>query len=497
MKKHTYKIVVVLLLVLGMFSSCDDKLEEINTNPNKLTEIDPEYLFSNGTLQTLRGTCNLRSQFPFGSQFGHIYVGRNNTMFIDRYFDYFEGKEYQELFDDFYFGPIRLLEETLRLTGPGGDNENDVRYAMAKMMAIVNYARLADSYGSIPYKEGGKGQTGIVSPAYDPVEDIYLSMMDEIKSLMLVLEGADPGQAFPGADPLFENDLEKWMSFANSFRLRLAMRARFAAPDIAEPIIEECLQGPLIEENSQNAWHENIDSDVNELSNPIFGHYNYWQWGMSEFFIESLKSLNDPRLEIFALPNDTGAYLGIPNGLDDAAVAEWGDWSSVSKPSDTLVGRAAPQYQMAAAEVYFLRAEAALFGISTEDANELYREGIRHSFEQWTVSLEVSDAYLSEVAYASLSGTQEEMFEQISTQLWISFMSNEIEGWSNIRRTGYPVIVKRQPPEFSLGVTDGVLPTRLKYPMTETNINKANNQKAIEEQGPDEITTALWWDVRD
>ena len=76
-------------------------------------------------------------------------------------------------------------------------------------------------------------------------------------------------------------------------------------------------------------------------------------------------------------------------------------------------------------------------------------------------------------------------------------MSNEVEGWSSIRRTGYPVIAKRLAPDFSLGVSDGELPKRLKYPVTETNINKYNNAEAVEEQGPDLITTPLWWDVRD
>lgn len=497
MKSYTFKILIALILITGMFSSCDERFEEINTNPNALTEIDPEYLFSNGTFQTLRGNCNLMAQFPFGSQFGHYYVGRNNMLFIDRYYDYFEDAEYQDLLNNFYHGPIRLLEECLRLTAPGGQAENEVRYSMARMMAIVNYARLADLYGSVPYTEGGKGQTGIVIPVYDPVEDIYLTMMDQLKSIMEVLENASPSLAFPGADPLFQNDLELWVRFANSFRLRLAMRARFAAPEIAEPIIEECLQGLLIEDNSQNAWNRNIDSDLGEFSNPIFGQYDYWQWGMSEFFVEKLKLINDPRLEVFVLPNDTGAFVGIPNGLEDAALASWGNWSSVSMPTDTLVGRAAPIYQMAAAEIWFLRAEAALFGIVEGDANALYREGIRNSFEQWFVDEGVSENYLANEAYANLEGSQEEMFEQISTQLWISFMSNQLEGWSNIRRTGYPVIEKRRAPDYALGVTDGVLPSRLKYPVSETNINRANNEKAVEEQGPDEITTPLWWDRRD
>ena len=47
---------------------------------------------------------------------------------------------------------------------------------------------------------------------------------------------------------------------------------------------------------------------------------------------------------------------------------------------------------MTAAEVWFLRAEAALRGISTEDPKICYETGVKTSFEQWGVG--GVDAYL-------------------------------------------------------------------------------------------------------
>uniref|UniRef100_UPI0032170B5B SusD/RagB family nutrient-binding outer membrane lipoprotein n=1 Tax=uncultured Draconibacterium sp. TaxID=1573823 RepID=UPI0032170B5B len=484
----------VLLLLVS--TACDEEFEKINTNPNAITEIDAEYLFANATLGTLRGGIS-ELQFTFGAQYAHLYVGRNNRIFIDRYYDYFENDSYKYVFENFYQGPIRLLEEAKQLTQTGGKQANEVRYAMAQLMAMVNYARLADNFGAVPYHQGGIGQTGVLFPEYDSVEEIYTSMLNELEGIITLLASANPEQGFPNADPLFDNDLDKWSRFANSFRLRLAMRIRFKVPELANPIIQKCLALPLIEGNSQNAWNENQDSDVGEFSNPIYGSYNYWQWGMSELLIEKLKATQDPRLPVFAKPNVlNGEYTGVPNGLSDDELLKWGDWKGVSKPNDMLVGRAAPIFLMAAAEVYFLKAEAALFDIVDGDANELYQMGIRKSFEQWGVAEEQIEEYITNVEYAILTGTQEEKFEQISTQLWISFLSNETEAWANLRRTGYPELPARTEPKFSLGVTGGVLPTRLKYPSTEVNINNANYLKAIEEQGADEISTPLWWDVR-
>ncbi|MCF6358460.1 MAG: SusD/RagB family nutrient-binding outer membrane lipoprotein [Draconibacterium sp.] len=494
MKHKNIYLVLVLLLIFG--SSCDDKFAEINKNPNAVTEIDDGYLFSNTVLSTIRGGNNTRLQFPFGSQLGHYYVGQNNAMFIDRYYDYFTGAEYKDLFQDFYYGPIRLVTEVMRFTRPGGERENEVRFAMAQVVAFMNYARLADTFGSVPYIEGGLGQEGFLFPKYNSVEFIYTDMMERLKTIIPLLQNADPAMGYTQEDPLYNNDLKKWARFANSLRLRFAMRARFVAPELANPIIAECLALPLIEELNQAAGGENEDSDLNELGNPMYSHYQYWKWKMSEKFVETLKTTDDPRLYLFVKPNRKGEYVGIPNGLSDQELPKW-VWSDVSDPSDTLVGRAASISEMTAAEIWLLRAEAALYNLGPGDANELYRKGIEMSFEQWKVTQEQIYEYMTNADYSTLKGTQEQKFEQICTQLWIAVHSNSHEGWANIRRTGYPRIPQRTEPTHSLGVTNGVLPTRLRYPSSEVNINRENYEAAIAEQGPDLITTHLWWDVRD
>ena len=48
---------------------------------------------------------------------------------------------------------------------------------------------------------------------------------------------------------------------------------------------------------------------------------------------------------------------------------------------------------MTSAEVWFLRAEAALRGYSTENVKDCYERGVRLSFEQWGAS--GVDAYLA------------------------------------------------------------------------------------------------------
>lgn len=484
-----------IFIILFTLQSCDERLAEINRNPNAVTELDPEYLFSNAILQTF-GSAYVRAQFPFGLQYAHYIVGQNVARFVDIYQDNYKHKEYKEVFNDFYYGPIRTLREVIRLTEVGGDYENEVRYSMIKVIEVYNFVRLSDAFGAIPYIQGGLGQEDILRPEFDQVEDIYKHGISVLEDAIMIIESADSENGFPGADPLYENDLEQWVRFANSLRLRLAMRMRFADKDNAEAKIVECLGKPLIEDITSNAKHQYNAGDITEFHNPINNPViSYFNSRASEMMVETLRSLNDPRLELFVNTNELGEYVGVKNGLSDAKLGEQ-NFTLASKPSDLLVGRGAASSILTASEVWFLRAEAALFNIISGDANDLYQMGIRTSLEQWEVADTTIDKYLTE-PHTTLAGTQEEMFEQIGLQLWIGLTPDGFEGWTNIRRTGYPQIAQRTEPDHELGATNGILPKRMKYPTNEININRDNYNKAIELQGPDEILTPLWWDIRD
>ncbi len=489
-RQNQWVIVIAFLLLLA---SCDDRFAEINTSPNDITDIPSEYLFANAVRQTFLSNTYLH--FTFGGQYSHMYVGINDSRYIDSYFDHFTGAEYRYVFENIYHGPIRNINQVILLTESGGMQENAVQHAMAQIVASVSFLRLTDGYGSIPYEEGGYGQKDILYPEYNSVEAIYTSLMDQLKINMELLKTAQAENAYPGADPLFSNDLSKWVRFANSLRLRMAMRIRFVAPQAAAPIIQECLSQPLIEENSQNAGLETQDSDIGEFQNPLYSSYNYWKWKMSQLLVDQLKATNDPRLEVFVAPNSNGEFVGIPNGLSDSYFSEW-DWAGTSNPSDMLVGRGAPIYYMSAAEIWLLRAEAALAGFVSGNANDYYQTGLRKALEQWQVSPSQADEFLTSVN-ATLAGTEEQQLEQICTQQWLACLPETYEAWCNLRRTGYPKIAKRLAPIYEPGASEGKLPKRFRYPAIETNINQANYLKAIEEQGPDEITTPLWWDVRD
>ncbi|MEQ8532538.1 MAG: SusD/RagB family nutrient-binding outer membrane lipoprotein, partial [Imperialibacter sp.] len=82
--------------------------------------------------------------------------------------------------------------------------------------------------------------------------------------------------------------------------------------------------------------------------------------------------------------------------------------------------------------------------------------------------------------------------ENIITQKWVALFGQGIEAWTELRRTGFPVLPAADP--RALFQNDGVLPTRLVYPSTEYSLNGTNVEAgAALNGGPDDMKTALWW----
>ncbi len=479
---------------LLLLSGCYSDFQDMNKNPNALTTLDNEYLFSNAVKKTfLDARTQWKLMLHFGSQYSHYYVvPHNTTRPHDAYKDNLYSEDYFDIFSQTYTGPLKLANEVIRLTQAGGEQESALRNALAQVVAVVNYDRLTDLFGDIPYSEGGWGREGILSPAYDAQKSIYEDMMTRLKNSIDVIKNGDPGDAYPGFDPLFDNDLGAWVRFANSFRLRLAMRARFADPGYCEKVIRECLQEDLIENNDENAQMVRYDNP--DLYNNWSWIYNILPWKMSRMLVDWLVNTSDPRLQAWVKPTPFGEYRGVENGLTDIMFSKV-YWDSISDPMPALYARDMPVYFLCAPEVKFLHAEAALIHLDDGNANDYYQEGIRLAMQQWNIPDTAISRFINEVAEATLSGSDENRLRQISTQKWLSYATNFIQAYTGIRRTGYPVIPQRTEPWLDPGVTNGYLPKRFKYPKKEIAINQKHVEEAIERQGPNEIYTPVWWDV--
>ena len=489
MKKIKY-IVALLTLFIG-FNACNKSLSEMNTNPLALSALPDEYLFTSAIRQSF-WDCSY--DLRFSAQYDHIYVTNSEDRAADGYKDFHTQDVYKGMFSDVYIGPLRYINEVLALTSTG-KTKNPVRNAMAQIVAVTNFARATDGWGDVPYTEGAQGGT-IKYPKYDQQKMIYADMTDKLKQAITILKAANPADGYVGADPIYNNDLTKWVRFANSLRFRFAMRTRFVDPANSAGIITECMGQPLIESNDQNFELKHQESDNGDFYNHWYDMRKGQNWKMSDKFTEWLKATNDPRLIVFVQPNSSGERKGVLNGLNDQAYSLV-TWTDYSDPMPILYSKSLSQFMMSASEVWFLKAEAALFNLIPGDANQFYQQGTTLNLQQWNVGAPAISDFLTNQPEAVLNGNTENKFRQIATQMWIAFIPNFAEGWSNIRRTGYPEMPQRTDAiVFSLGVTNGFLPKRFKYASSEYLNNQINVDAAVKTQGPDKIDTPVWWDVR-
>jgi len=97
----------------------------------------------------------------------------------------------------------------------------------------------------------------------------------------------------------------------------------------------------------------------------------------------------------------------------------------------------------------------------------------------------------------SLNGTVEENLEKIATQRWLVNYTNGYESWSIVRDTGYPtaaVITSDNNDIYSFAwEMNGLQAQRLRYGTSVYGSNGENLNIAVSKQGPDNMTTKLWF----
>jgi hypothetical protein len=507
--------VFVALLVGGLLASgCDiGDFGDLNDDPTSPNQVDADLLFSRSIAYgTLRYTTYQRSQHLFGNMYSQYFANLNP--------DFTTTDRYQS--DPPYNAWATSLWRTTYASRGGENNigenvENsgiNIQIAInqtrddPQMINITSQAqiwkvylmhRVTDAWGSVPYFEAFKGLEGNRTPAYDPQEEIYRTMLDTLDAAAERIDPSIQGNRFRlgSADLLYNDDLTKWRRFANSLRLRLALRVAEAAPDLAREHVNDAFAGGLMQSSDDSALRPTSGEGQFITQNPLSILYGFNDDRLSETLIDTLRALDDPRLTVYAdtiatfgILQDTLAFRGLPNGLSGGTLSgiqafEYSRLGSRLRRSD------APVPVMRYAEVKFLQAEAALRGWGSGSAQAHYEEGIRASLAYYDVPASARDDYLSQPGVAwNAGGSGAAQLEQIITQKWIALFTQGLELWAEYRRTGYPTLQ----PIPTDGQTGGAVPSRMLYPNVERTTNTQNVEDAAQQIGGDAMTTDLWWD---
>ncbi len=520
--------VKIVFVSITLLMSCTEDFEQINVNSNKVSDASAEELFAGSVLNTL-----------------NLVGGTLNDQLFNNYASYYGGKGgqfprffYLESSLDSYWRTfyVDILKNNQLIIDNYSDNTDyKNRVLIAKIWRSYVFSILVSTFGPVPYTDA---INGLKNPTYGSEELIYTGVLEDLKEAgeNIDLDGDSLLQ-----DPVFNGDLLKWIKFANTLRLKIALRIsdedddghQQGFPDLAQLHGSEVMQNEslLLTSNDDNIalkWEANAENWSYNYNRYVFLQPNEDVLPYVNFhFLLNLKTYHDPRLfkiiepssnpiivrdRVYASGSDSELiyveyelpYFGRPLGGNNIIQA-WGlngdanplagiETRRYCRPkADVFMAQDMSFYISTFAELNFLKAEAKLYGWGgAESAEEYYYKGIEASFEQYEVG--GVDEYKNQAGIKwdtvsngdrglfnlVSSGISDDRLDQIVRQRWLSSFNQGHDMWTLHRRTRLLPIIDHFNPDGATGLDFAPIPERMIYPpIIEVASNNENFELAI------------------
>lgn len=480
--KKTIKNIAFLVCISICYISCEAiDFGDINENPNGPTVAVTSQLLTeaqkaigNSVVTSVKGILFTQQltegQYPSSSR----YTGLTSN------------------YNGWYTGPIQNLNEIIKINRDEdlmttaeafGDNNNQI--AVAKIIRAFLLQNITDRWGALPWTEAFQG-IDFPQPKFDTQEELYNYMFVEVDEALSLINIDNSG---PKGDLIFNGNMSRWKTFANTLKMTMALRISDANPSLAKSKFEAAIAGGVIKSNSENIlfnfgaddgsdnpWQDRFESRVDYL--------------LSETLANALRTNQDPRLFKYVEPSRDGSisetnfpngidakYVGAPNGYVNGNVQDY------SLPTRTVTGNQrykSPIYTSAQVKLSLAEAKLKGWSIGSGTVESLLKEGIEESMRFWGVDELDINAYTDAHTSATLA--------DIAYEKWVALYLNGPEAWAERRRLDMPVLIP------SGNAVDPRIPVRDAYDSSIEDNNSANYASIISIQGPDNLHTKLWWD---
>ena len=404
--KHEMIKATVALAALCTLGACTSNYLEINSNPYEVNKGQMEakdYAIASGlsamfgaVVSTDVNTAQFTDCLLGGTQGGY-YADANGgwTNTISKY------NPTDDWTRVFMYSDKIIPQLYSNMSNVEGISDNPLVLAICKIVKVCVLNRVTDAYGPIPYSE--IGSTGKIQVAYDDQAKVYSQMFDELDEAIAMLDENIGASITTTTDLVFDGTALKWCRFANSLKLRLAMRVvytdfassqGFTPRQLGEQAVSH--QVGVMQSNDDNAQLSSMafGKDGNPLYtacmyNTPSGSVTGGDSHAAADIICYMNGYGDPRREKYfsraQFPGEFAPeYVGMRRGI---AIPSLDNVGLLYSGVNFVNGMATPVQWMNAAEVAFLKAEAAgVFGWNMGgDAKTFYEQGVRLSFEQWGV----------------------------------------------------------------------------------------------------------------
>ncbi|WP_417012456.1 SusD/RagB family nutrient-binding outer membrane lipoprotein [Alistipes sp.] len=552
--------------VLSANSCSDDYMEQMNTDGTKSPTIDPSTQLTTALLQTYGDFGLMDTYRNYITGFTQYYMGGWNVA-AHAGSNWAKNDIMSQLWDRYYTIAIKNLTDAIERSHDKPNLNAALRIHKVYLLSV-----LTDTYGDVPCSEAGQGYlAGIATPKYDTQEEIYHYFFTELAECVAQL---GTGNDHIGGDVTsLGGDPEAWKKYANSLRMRFAMRISDIEPAKAKEEFEKAMraEGGYIRTAAEDAYvihttapftlydgAKELDFRANALSEMLYGQDPTSPTFVCSTLYNRMEETGDPRLHricrnyinttrietapegCFDVTDEVNAWKeqgGAGTQPNNPGEAWYHNWPTVPTNDDipTLArlvkenptagydqsnyparmvrpflavafeDSACPGVLLTSAETEFLLAEAAVKGWAENgNAQSHYEAGIgaalRFLNDHYALVDKISDREIASYIAANPLGDNPK--EAINTQAWIHHLTNPAEGWANLRRSDYPVLLERQ----QFGYFDGFTyedsnmtpPVRLKYPNLELKYNSTHYKEAIERLGgTDDWHKRNWWDTKE
>jgi hypothetical protein len=472
------KLLILAVVPLLMLSACKKDITSINVDPKNPQQAPAPTFFSNAQLNLvdLLTSTNVNDNI-----FRLIMQYWQETTYTDESnYDIVTRQQPNIIWNTLYRDVIRDLREAKTLIpNQATGNVQKNQLAMVEITEILSWYYLVTTFGDIPYSEAINPEISL--PKYDKQQDIYMDLLTRLDAAIANLSAGEGSGSLEAADLFYEGDVDSWIKFANSLKLKMGMTIADADNAKAKATVESAVASGVFTSNADNAVFHYLAAPPN--TNPIWD--DLVQSGRKDFvaastIINRMEALNDPRLEEYFTEDAVGGYSGGTPGASS-------NYATFSKPDEAISAPDYPSTILSYAEVEFFLAEAKERGYNVPGtAQQHYNNAVTASILEWGGTTTEANAYLAQpgVAYSSANWKQ-----LIGEQKWIALYNRGWDAWIEWRRLDAPTIVA---PPTALSVT----PLRYTYPIPEQNLNTTNWTSAKSSMGGDLVSIKLFWDTQ-
>lgn len=518
--KNIHKLAIVLLV--GLFVSCDDKLD-INTDPNYPGEINAGLALTSaeanlatvvgGELTSLGGFfAQYHTQAPSASQFENIDSNNLNTAYANTPWTLL------------YAGALTDLQY---VSAQSEQAEDTATLLIAEALRAYTYQLLVDLFGDVPYTEALQGTSGNITPAVDSGQQIYADLIVKLDAAVAAYDANPTDAAFPTQDVIYGGDINLWKQFINTLKLKIYLRMAYT------PQANAAAVNALIAENNFLTQEAAFTTFVNVVgkTNPFYGTFlstggsglgdvnHIASNTLHDFYVEN----DDPRLEvIYRRSPATGLYPSIAQGSGNTFN---NTASAYARPN---IRPRTPVFLLTTVESNFMQAEALIRYAGGTGAKAKYDAGVLSSLTIYQSYFFISAntdptkddpsresdspwaAAQTAVLANDLTGTGgpyeyqatgvvETDVRKVIVQKWASLpYINTIEAWIESTRTKFPEVVPTGTQDYGIGnripslitvLTGTNVPSILFYPDDEANRNPNITQHA-------NLLQKVWWDQK-